>query len=474
MNRSKFRQLKEREFYGKIVKAYTGKLLGWYEVEIPQLLGKGNTIKARDESNKNLLDQNSGSYYPLLPGQNVIIKFSNDDINSAYIDRIANTIVYRMAPDKFGHYTYIVVQTPKDMKIHIDDQSEEVKVIHKGAYNFIFLKNEGAQFHSEKRMEIKSKETTQIHSMEQVEIKFGKPNTSSEEENSNFFEEIINNVDLSSAPYSKDIYFELKQSNGIVKEIEIRSKQDKRLTGETLSAIDDINNKFGAECSDQVSKECCVKVYDQLKRLEEIYNYYLNNVINKSDTVKGYYETTKKELVEYLAENCPDIVNNNWELPPEYYKYSEEYNKRLYKPKSTPISTQSPKSINDIEKQREQEIEKIKKDLKNSCACKENLLIPFKVFWAGVIDNDLIKTKTEKEWLSLIIRDINRIIYTIKNSGCCNRANVCPEFGNTLLEIANKMVQVMYNLTNSNSYQYQQTLNEIYKCDGSFLNIPYL
>jgi len=469
MNKDKFQNLKGREFYGKIVKAYTGKLLGWYEVEIPQLLGKGNTIKARDESNKNLLDQNSGSYYPLLPGQNVIIKFSNDDINSAYIDRIANTIVYRMAPDKFGHYNYIVVQTPKDMKIHIDDESEEVKVIHKGAYNFIFLKNEGAQIHSETHMEVKSKDKMQIHSMEEIEMKFGKPNTESETTDSVFLDEILTNIDLSNAPYAKDIYIELKQSNGIVKGLEFKSKRDKRLAGKTISAIEDIYDEFGHECGDQISKKCCIKAYESLKKIEEIYNFYMENTIEHRKSVIGYYKVTRKDLIEYLAENCPEIVNNNWELPPDYYKYSEEYNKRLYKRPEVKKEVQKPEekkkqekapeevSLKKIQEKRKQEIKKIKKNIKNKCACDKSLLIPYNDFWNRAVKNyNLNQGKTAEQWLNLIARDINRIIHLIQGSNCCNRSNVCPEFGDILLQIANNMYLIYSRIGGEDNYQYYQ------------------
>ena len=403
MNKDKFWDLKGKEFYGKVVKAYSGKLYGWYDVEIPQLFGKGRTIRVRDESNKRLINEKSGFYFPIIPGQDVIIKFSNNDINSAYIDRIANTVSHKKSSYLYSHYKYFVVYTPKLMKIYVDDDIEEIRIEHKENYNFISLSNSGAKIHSNARSEYKSRNIIQIHSLEEVEIKFGAPNTGNQTFYENLAIDFVNNIDLSSTPYAKTIYLELEK-------------------------VSEDSDTESFEESDE-EKE----IYLNLSELEK----FIENEFLKSDTPAPVY----KILTEKLGRVSNKVIHYSIKNPD-----TKILNKFLELIEIVKTFCKFDNCLKDLENKISEEYNLTRRKIENFCVCNGSVILPIYEYWKSVFTKEV---SYDNNTYLRMCKDLDKILEVIRNN-CCTGVKICNNFINYSIELK-QIFSSIFNKLNINS-----------------------
>lgn len=134
-------RIKGKEYLGVVLLDKDPKLQGRYKVHIPELMpkiSKDKGIWCKNHVQKNRITSSDsgfyGSYIPLQPNTNVIVKFYTNDYNSGFIERIVsddeeNT---KMQPETYTKTqdrddVYIIMSTPKKKNIiYIAEETEDV------------------------------------------------------------------------------------------------------------------------------------------------------------------------------------------------------------------------------------------------------------------------------------------------------------------------------------------------------------
>jgi hypothetical protein len=180
-----------REFPGTIKKGSDPKNRGRYLVHIPELMYTifdtdqdgifcvNHTHKWRDTGSDPTLI--GGSYYPLLVGTRVIIKFFSEDYESGYIDRVISDYTVESLPEESvdddnpkgdrDNYYQIVRTKEKDIiSVKVPDGEKHKLQIHytknKGNWVIVELTDDGFYVHSEEKITEIAKNDVLIQSEE--------------------------------------------------------------------------------------------------------------------------------------------------------------------------------------------------------------------------------------------------------------------------------------------------------------------
>jgi len=310
-----FSELKNREFVGIIKKAYGGDKFGWYEVEIPELL-PGQTITVYDASQKNLIDGNSGAFYPLLVNQKVIIKFKSNNINSGYIDRIYEGNIFELGKSgAISHSKYIVVTTPNNHTITIDNKSNTLNIFLSGGKCGITLDNNGIKLCTLGKVEISAGDIVDIKSSSNIFLHEGAPSCSSSSIQNQNLKSVISNIDyFPSTNLSISPSVLISALDKVIQENTTPSSN--KTSTDTQKNIDEYFNKLVAKID--IAR-------NNLARLFEESSTTLENLDNELNTKLNELKTSIEQLDNLIAE-----LNNEAIETPESVKNFSLFSKYFY------------------------------------------------------------------------------------------------------------------------------------------------
>ena len=170
------------EYPGRIIEGLDSKDVnkGRYLVHIPELMyaieGEGiycvnHTHKWRDTGSSST----GGSYYPLVVGSRVIVKFFAQDCASGYIDRVnsdhySDSMPLNLQPEQRDEY-YQLLRTSKNDLIAISTTEKDTDILPKHSIHMYYDKDQVQVICNEEGMFIVAKEDLQIVVEKDIRIK---------------------------------------------------------------------------------------------------------------------------------------------------------------------------------------------------------------------------------------------------------------------------------------------------------------
>lgn len=171
------KDLSQKEYIGKILSDNDSqKLQGRYKVHIPELMyqmSNNSGIWCKNAVHANRVTNSEsgtyGSYVPLHPGTNVIVKFVNNDPNTGYITRIvsddkSNSLPFNIT-DRDDYYQ--IMRTPKNNNIigicenTSDLPNNSIHIYYHHSQTVIIIDQEGYHFHTNNNKDVTIKENYQ-------------------------------------------------------------------------------------------------------------------------------------------------------------------------------------------------------------------------------------------------------------------------------------------------------------------------
>ena len=300
-----YAQLKNREFIGIIRKVYGKDKFGWYEVEVPELL-PGQTITVYDASQKHIIDQNSGSFYPLLENQKVVIKFKSNNINSGYIDRICESNVFELAKNgTIDSSKYIIVMTPKNHSISVDNSSNSINILLSGGKSGITMDNNGIKICTKGKIEISANDVIDIKSATNILLHRGSPSCSSSSIKNKTLKEVVSNID-----YTPSTDFDISPSM-------LYTAADNIIENEEAADNIDIEDV----------KDNVKKLFDKLTTKLDNITQNLNSLFDKSNETVSNLDDKLNDKLNELKDNIIQLdgtlleVEGSVSIPNSVYKF---------------------------------------------------------------------------------------------------------------------------------------------------------
>jgi len=319
--------LTKRRYLAEIIEVGTNNLKGYYKVRLLDFEDDNNNIiMAKERINRYIGENGQGSYYPLLPGDKVIIEFLGSLNTSAVIVDVFTPRSYSYKINTLdssllnNSEKYIVLKTHKNSRIEFDEKTNYTLYSYRSNLGYMKITDNNLTIYhntdikqtsnnnfsiSSSNVKVTSNKTEIIGS--KILLHSGSFNSSAQ---------TINLNQLQIKEFSSKLSSCISKSEHINKLVKIQALDDKKLAKNLLQEY--IQKELGNEIiqykHDEKNPNHYMIIIPSIKSLKKslVENQKQKNEVikNIANQVKQNYEDNKEQLREKIISTAERIKNN--------------------------------------------------------------------------------------------------------------------------------------------------------------------